>query len=119
MGHPGAAAARIGGREPLLANQRQQHLARPDRRGDHLDKVVAQVDRVDVLEDLVDAVAVSQPVVQPARRVGGLLPPVTDEDPARRWCQRLSHEPDPATAAPGSGYGSMRPRGPGAGGKTA
>jgi hypothetical protein len=44
----------------------QQHIAISDRTGDHLDEVVAQFDRVDVLEDLAVAVAASQPVVQPA-----------------------------------------------------
>jgi hypothetical protein len=42
----------IGDRQPLSADQRQQYVAGSHRGGDHLDKVVARLDRVDVLEDL-------------------------------------------------------------------
>ena len=99
----------IGDREPLITDQRQQHIAGSDRSGDHLDEVVAQLDRVDILEDLA-AVTVGQPVVQPACRVGRLLPPVTDEDPARNGCSRFNHQPDLATADPASQRMSMRTR---------
>ena len=59
-------------------------LARPDRGGDHVDEVVAQLDRVDVFEDPATAEMPGESVVQPAGRVGRLFPPVADEDPARR-----------------------------------
>ena len=107
---------RSGDRQPLITNHCQQHIAGPDRPGDHLNEVIAQLDRVHVLEDPVVAVPVSQPVVQPARRVGGVLPPVADVDPARRWCSRLDHQPYIATGAPASqpcpmGTGSARQQG--------
>jgi hypothetical protein len=80
---------RIGDRQPLVTDERQQHITGADRPGDHLDKVITQLDRVDVLEDLPAAEAVCQPVVQPAGRVSGLLSPVADEDPTRRgWRTR-------------------------------
>jgi hypothetical protein len=40
----------VADREPLITDQRQQHIARPDCSGGHLDEVVAQLDRVDILE---------------------------------------------------------------------
>ena len=83
----------VGDGEPLWTDQRQQHVAGPDRPGDHLDEVVAQLDGVDVLEDLPAAEAVGQPVVQPAGWVGRLLPPVADEDPARPDRDGSSHCP--------------------------
>ena len=57
---------RIGDREPLIADQRQQHIAGSDRSGDHLDEVVAQLDRVDVLEDLAAERLASRSYNQPA-----------------------------------------------------
>jgi hypothetical protein len=42
----------VGDRQPLGADQRQQHVTGSHRGGDHLDEVVAGLDRVDVLEDL-------------------------------------------------------------------
>jgi hypothetical protein len=83
----------VGDRQPLIADQRQQHIAGPDCSGDHLDEVVAQLDRVDVLEDLAAAEVVGEPVEQPAGRVGGLLPPVADEDPTRSRRRGFSHGP--------------------------
>jgi hypothetical protein len=83
----------IGDRQPLLTDQRQQHVAGPDRSGDHLHEVIAQLDGVHVLEDLVAAEAVGQSVVQPAGRVGRLLPPITHEDPTRRGRNGISHCP--------------------------
>jgi hypothetical protein len=56
-----------------------------DRGSDHLHKVIAELDRVDVLEDLAPAEPVDEPVEQPARRVGGLLAPVADEHPPGTW----------------------------------
>jgi hypothetical protein len=85
---------RIGDRQPLVTDERHQHITGADRSGDHLDEVITQLDRVDVLEDLPAAEAVCQPVVQPAGRVSGLLAPVADEDPTRRgWRTRTSHYP--------------------------
>jgi hypothetical protein len=67
--------------EPLITDEREQDVARPDRSGYHLDEVVAQLDGVDVLEDLARTEAFGQPFIQPARWVCRLLPTVTDEDP--------------------------------------
>jgi hypothetical protein len=63
-------------------------------------KVVAQLDGVDVLEDLAAAETVSQPIEQPASGIGGLLAPVADEDPARRGRGGSSHWPPPPKAQP-------------------
>jgi hypothetical protein len=71
----------VGDGQPLVPDQCQQHIAGADRCGDHLGEVITQLDRVDVLEDLPVGEAVSQPVIQPAGRVGGVLPAVADEDP--------------------------------------
>ena len=87
------AAVRIGDGQPVLADQRQQHVAGPDRAGDHLNEVVAQLDRVDVLEDLPAAVVVGEPVVEPAGLLGGLIAPVADEDPTRLGWRGCSHDP--------------------------
>ena len=85
---------RIGDRQPLVTDERHQHITGTDRSGDHLDEIITQLDRVDVLEDLPAAEAVCQPVVQPAGRVSGLLSPVAAEDPTRRgWRARTSHCP--------------------------
>ena len=35
---------RVGDPQPLITDQRQQHVAISDRTGDHLDEVVAQLD---------------------------------------------------------------------------
>src|SRR6266542_441142 len=99
----------VGDRQPLIADQRQQHVAGPDCSGDHLDEVVAQLDRVDVLEDLAAAEAVSEPVEQPAGRVGGLLPPVADEDPAWSCRRGCSHDLFLGDALPPFQPGSIRP----------
>jgi hypothetical protein len=47
----------------LLTDKGQQHVTGPDRAGDHLNEVVAQLDGVDVLEDLPAVVVVCKPVV--------------------------------------------------------
>jgi len=72
-----------GDREPLPADQRQQHVTSPDRVGDHLDEVVARLDRVHILEDLAFAEVPGEPFDQPAGRHAVLVVPVADEDPAR------------------------------------
>jgi hypothetical protein len=59
-----------------LIKHRQQHVARPDRGGHRLHEAVAQMDRVNDLEDLALAEMLRQPVEQPASRIGGLFPPV-------------------------------------------
>jgi hypothetical protein len=82
----------------LRTYQRQQHVAGPDRGGDPLDEVIAQLDVVDVLEDLALAVVVGEPVEQPAGRVGRILPPVADEDPTLGCSSGLRHGPLPATS---------------------
>jgi len=56
-------ATPIGDRQPLITNQRQQHVAGRDRSSDHFDEVVAELDRVDILEDLAAAEAADQPIV--------------------------------------------------------
>jgi hypothetical protein len=56
----------IGDREPTLTDQRQQHVAGPDRVGDHLGKLVAQLERVDILEDLLAAEVLDEPGIEPA-----------------------------------------------------
>jgi hypothetical protein len=53
----------IGDRQPPVTDERQQHITGADRSGDHLYKVIAQLDRVDVLKDLAAAEAACQPVV--------------------------------------------------------
>ena len=75
-----AAPVLVGDRQPLVAYERQQDVGIADRFADHLDEVVAQLDRVDVLENLLVAEALGEPVEQPAGRVRGVLPPVADED---------------------------------------
>ena len=79
----------VGDREPLIADQRQQDVARSHRARDHLDEVVAQLDRVDVLEDPAPAEVVGETFVQPPGRIGRLVAPVADEDST--GC-RISHE---------------------------
>ena len=71
--------------EPLLADQGEQDVARPDRVGDRLDEVVAELDGVDVLEDLIRPEPLGEAVVEPARGVRRVLPAVADEDPAGRF----------------------------------
>ena len=68
---------------PISASE---DVAGSDRAGDHLDEVVAQLDRVDVLEDLPAAVVVRESLVQPAGRVGGVIAPVADKDPTGGSC---------------------------------
>jgi hypothetical protein len=98
----------VGDREPLLTDQRQEHVAGADRGGDLLDEVVAESDRVDVFEDLVAAVAVGESVEQPASLPGGLLPPVADEHAARRRCIRVSHQPHLVAVDGACGQGARR-----------
>ena len=78
-------SVRGGDVEPLLADQGEQDVARPDGVGDGLDEVVTELDGVDVLEDLVRPEPLGEAVVEPARRVRRVLPPVADEDPAGRF----------------------------------
>jgi len=84
-----------GDRQPAVTDQRQQHITARDRGGDHLDKVIAQRDRVHVLEDLAPAEPLGQPVIQPPGRIGSLFTPVTDKNAASRWCGRCRHDPPP------------------------
>src|SRR5215207_3326618 len=101
----------VGDREPLITDQRQQNVAGPDRPGDHLDEVVAQLDRVDVFEDLSVAEVLCKSIEQPAGRVGGLVPPVADEDSSRWSCGGYSHRPHLDTCRPRpSNRGRMRPK---------
>ena len=55
----------VGDCQPVDADQRQQHVAGRHCGGDHVDEVVARLDRVDVLEDL-SVEMVNQPVEEPA-----------------------------------------------------
>ena len=50
---------------------------------DTLDKIVARIDVVDVLEDLAVAEVVGEAFVQPRCRIGRLVAPVADEDSTR------------------------------------
>ena len=56
---------------PISASNTSQD---PTAVGDHLDEIVTEFDRVDVLEDLVSAEALSKPVIQPTRGVGRFRP---------------------------------------------
>ena len=76
---------RAGDVEPVLADQGEQDVARPDRVRDRLDEVVAELDGVDILEDLIRPEAFGEAVVEPACRVRRVLPAVADEDPAGRF----------------------------------
>src|SRR4029450_13787672 len=73
-----------GGGQPVRAYHRQQDRAGTHRLVDHLREVDAELDGVDVHEDLVVTEAVGEPVVQPAGEGGGLLPPGAGEDATRR-----------------------------------
>ena len=55
-------------------------------------EIVSRFDGVDVLEDVADPEAFSEPIVKPASRVGSILPPVAHEDPARRCPARPRHD---------------------------
>jgi len=68
---------RVGGRKPPITDQRQQHITAADRVGNYLGEIVSRLDGVDILEDLGDPEALGEPIVKPAGRVGGILPPVT------------------------------------------
>jgi hypothetical protein len=68
----------------VRADHRQQDRAGTHRLVDYLREVDAELDGVDVHEDMVVTEAVGEPVVQPAGEVAGLLPPVADEDATRR-----------------------------------
>ena len=85
----------VGDSEPPAANQRQQHVTRSNRRGDHLDEVVAQFNGVDILEDLTSAEVAGEPVIQPASRVGSVFAAVAHEDPARSTSGGFSHDHGP------------------------
>ena len=84
-----------GGREPPVADQRQQYVAGSHRGGDHLDEVIAQFNRVDVLEDLASGEVTGQPLIQPAGGVGSIFAAVAHEDPARKVTGGCSHDLDP------------------------
>ena len=71
----------VGDGAPSFADQRQQHVTGPDRLGDDPRELVTELDRVDVFEDLLAAEVLDEAGIEPAGRVGGLLPPVADEDP--------------------------------------
>ena len=73
----------IGDGEPLITDQRKQHVAGTDGPANHLDEIVAQLDRVDVLEDLSGAKVLCEAIEQPAGGVCGFVPPVADEDSTR------------------------------------
>jgi hypothetical protein len=49
--------------QPLVTDERQQDVTGADRSGDYLNKVIAQLDRVDILEDLPAAESICQAVV--------------------------------------------------------
>jgi hypothetical protein len=59
--------------------------------GDDIDEVVAQLDGIDVLEDLSGPIVINEPVEQPAGGVGGVLLAVADEDATGGPCIRLRH----------------------------
>ncbi len=83
-----ASSLGVGGVDPPVADEGQQHVTGAHGVGEHLDEVVARFDGVHVLEDLAPPEVAGQAVEEPAGRVGGVLSPVADEDATGR---RLGH----------------------------
>jgi len=75
-------AGPVGDVQPAVTDEGEQHLAGANCVPDNPDKVVARVDGIDVLENVVAAQMGTQEVVQPARRERRVLPPIADEDPS-------------------------------------
>ena len=98
-----ATAVVVGDGQPLVPDQREQHVAGADGGRDPLHEVVARIDRVDVLEDLVLAEPRTQAVEEPARRVGGLLASIADEDSRHR-----ATSGDPKVAPGAAGFNDAR-----------
>jgi hypothetical protein len=93
-------AIRAGNRQPSAADQREQNVAGLDRCCDHLDEIIAQLNRVDVLKDLISAKVAGKPVKQPCGRIGGILTAVGHEDPARNLTGGCTHHAAFATSPP-------------------
>jgi hypothetical protein len=88
-----AAALSVGAVQPLVPNQRQQHVARPDGGRDRLGEVQAGLDGVDVHKHALVAEVVRQPVPDPAYHVAGVLAPVAEEDPPGYRRNGIGHPP--------------------------
>ena len=95
-----AASVLIGHRGPAFSDQRQEDVARRDGSGDGRSKVVAQVDRINVLEHRTRAEMLCEPVEQPACRIRGFLPPIAYEDAAGRYCRTFHRPPRPVFGSP-------------------
>src|ERR1700750_3200681 len=65
--------------QQLVADEREQRVAGGHRGRDHLGEVVAELNRVDVLDHLRSAVMPGQPLRQPAGLVRRIGTPVADE----------------------------------------
>ena len=75
---------RPGGRgQPLVADEREEHVARGDRGRDHLGEVVPELNLLDVPDHLLPAEMPGQPVGQPGGLVRRIGTPVADEYPPR------------------------------------
>jgi len=65
--------------QPLVADEREEHIAGRDRGRDHVGEVVPELNRVDVPDDLLPAEMPGQPVGQPRGLVRRIGTPVADE----------------------------------------
>jgi hypothetical protein len=71
-------------RQPLWSDKREQDVAGGGCRSDPLDEIIARRDVVYVFEDPIGAEPFNHQLIQQLGRPGRFLPPIADEDPARR-----------------------------------
>ena len=71
----------ISDRQPLLANQCDQGIARAHSLLNNLDEVEAGLNRVDVHKDIVPPKMLAEPIIEPSSPSPTIVPPVADEDP--------------------------------------
>ena len=72
----------VGARNPMLADDGQEHVALADALGKDINKIEAGRDRVHIEKDILASQPVRQTIIDPPRETAGILSPIADEDAA-------------------------------------
>jgi hypothetical protein len=71
----------VGDRQPLLANERHQGIARAYRLLNDLHEVQAGLNRVDVHEHVLSPKVLAEPIIEPSSPPATIVAPIADENP--------------------------------------
>ncbi|HEX9168755.1 MAG TPA: hypothetical protein VF886_07500, partial [Roseiarcus sp.] len=73
----------VGGGNPVPSNDRDKRVTRADPFSQHIEPINAEVDVVDIKEDVLTPQPLGQAIANRARGECGLFPPIANEDAAR------------------------------------